>query len=969
MSANVHENRIDNTDYVGNNFYRFVFEDSQIPTILVKDDIIVDLSNSMKTFFSLKNKNELIYKHIDTLTHFIPQFDFEVLSAYFSIDNTYREYSVNLDVTFAGVNKKTIEIRANMILNNQNKYFIIKFFEYNNVIKNYYDILKLININNDEALWDWDLINNKPYFSPRWFTMLEYDVNEFSHNYDNWKKLIHPDDIENAEKILNQYIIDNIVYSVEFRMKTKTGNWLWILSRGRVIQWDENGNSARMIGSHTDISEKKHAEEVNSIYRKQLEETNLALIRSQEQINKKIISLTQPLGDTNDLSIYDLFDVAELQQIQDAFSYATGVGSLITLPDGTPVTKPSNFCQLCNDIIRKTPKGLKNCMLSDAEIGKNSALGPNCKTCLSGGLVDGGAGIMIGDRQIANWLVGQVLDSDIDLSVLMNYADEIGANKEQYALALKDVKRMPKAQFSLITKALYLIAKQMSTLALQNVQQAREITKREKAENALIESEQKFKSAMNQIPGIIWTTDRELIITQILGQGLKHLAFSADEMLGMPLQKFYGTDNPYYYPILLHKTVLDGSSAHYEINFGHSVFSCEVEPLRNFKTEIIGSLGIAIDISDRKIAEDALNDSLKRFKDVTNAAGEFVWETDNYWKFTFVTQKAEDIFGFSRQELLNKKIGDLQFVEDKNSTLNFLTELINFSEEFKNYQSRFVTESGNIIWLNISGTPIYDSLNNLIGYRGTGLDITKEKLAIRERELLIETLEFKNSEMERFTYTVSHDLRSPLITIKGFIGMLLADIKSDRIDRVNDDICRISNAADKMQALLEDLLELSRIGRVVNPPELVDANALINDVMELLKGITDPIEFEIEIAEKMLPIWGDKNRLREVFQNLIENAVKFRNPEQKLKLSINQFKNEEYIVFSIKDNGTGIDNKYFERIFGLFEKLDLTKEGTGVGLALVKRIIEIHKGKIWVESAGKLAGSTFFIAFPKNIIS
>ncbi len=970
MSANVHENRFDNTDYVDNNFYKFVFADSCIPILLIKENVIVDFSNSIMEFFRLKDKQALIGKDVSILVNYISEFDFDKMYSYFKSNNVQSDYSFNSEFKLpVPGNRKIIEVRANSYIYNLNKYFIIKLFEYDDAIKYYSDILKLVNINSGEALWDWDIKNNKSFFSPRWFTMMGYDIDEFEHTFENWKSLIHPDDLEFVTNRLNLHLTENKEYTVEFRFKSKNGDWKWILSKGSVIEWDETGTSLRMIGSHIDITDKKRVEEVNSIYRSQLEETNQALIKSQEQINKKIISLTQPIGDTSDLSIFDLFEVEELQQIQDAFSDATGVASIITLPDGTPITKPSNFCRLCNDIIRQTPIGLKNCMLSDSEIGKNSAIGPNCKTCLSGGLIDGGAGIMIGDRQIANWLIGQVLDAEVDMAVLMKYADDIGADKTEYESALKDVKRMSKAQFAVITNALYLIAKQMSSLALQNIQQAREITRRKIAENALIESEQKFKSAMNQIPGIIWTTDSRLKIIQILGQGLKHLSFSQAEMVGMTLQKFYGSDNPHYYPILMHKTVLEGSSAHYEINFGNRVFSCEIEPLRNFKNDIIGTLGIAIDISDRKSAEDALNDSLKRFKDVTNAAGEFIWETDTNWKYIFITQKAEDVLGYSRQELLNKTLADIVYSEDKNYTLGFLKELIEFAEEFKNFRSRFVTESGNIIWLNLSGTPIYDSLSNVIGYRGTCLDITKEKIAIMEKEQLIETLEFKNSEIEKFIYTVSHDLRSPLITIKGFIGMLLTDMNSSKIDRVQDDISRISNAADKMQALLDDLLELSRIGRVLNPPELVDSNFLVREVFELLSGITENININIEIMENMQSIWGDKNRLRQIFQNIIENAVKFRNPEEILKIKINQFKNEEHIVFTVTDNGIGIDNKYFDKIFGLFEKLDLSKEGTGVGLALVKRIIEIHKGKVWVESEGIGKGSTFFVAFPKNIIS
>lgn len=970
MSANVHKNLIDNTNYIDNNFYSYLFDDSDIPMILFKDRKIIDLSKNMLSLLKIKDKNNILGIDISYISNYIENFDLEnILLFFINPENINKEFSFKTKINITNLCSKLINVKISIIKYQKEPYFLIRLIEFDSIIKNYIDIISFTDDKTNEAVWDWNLKSNIPFYSSKFFSILDYDLNEFPHSYDYWRELIHPEDLEIIEKDLKSIIQSQSEFSIEYRMKSKKGHWVWILSKGKIIEWDENDIPIRMIGTHANISEKKKAEENNIIYRQQLEETNKALVKTQDILNKRLITLTQPLVDTSDISIYDLFDIDELQSIQDSFADATGVASLITLPDGTPVTKPTNFCRLCNEIIRKTHKGLINCMLSDTEIGRSTANGPNCQTCLSGGLIDGGASIMVGDRQIGNWLIGQVIDSDVDLSVLVDYAAEIGADKEVYLEALKEVKRMPKSQFVTITNALYIITKQLSKLALQNVQQAREITKRKKVEQALSDSELKFKSAMSQIPGIIWTTDCDLNIVQIFGQGLKNLTMSVVDMVGMNLQKFYGSDNPYFYPIQIHKTVLTGSSGHYEVNFGNRAFSCEVEPLKNYSGEIIGTLGIAIDITERKKTEEALNDSLKRFKDVTNAAGEFIWETDEEFNFKFVTQKAEEIFGYSRQELLNKSINELSYIEDKNSSAYFFKELLNFADEFKNFQSRFVTEQGNIVWLNISGTPIYDSMNNLIGFRGTGLNITKEKNAYKEKEQLIETLELKNSEMERFTYTVSHDLRSPLITIKGFIGMLNNDLKENRPDRVEDDLNRISNAADKMQVLLEDLLALSRIGRVTKPSELVDMNKLIPETIELLKGITDGIDINFKIANEFMPIWGEKNRIREVFQNIIENSVKFRNTDSTLEITINQFKNDEFIIFSITDNGIGIDSKYFDKIFGLFEKLNQNKEGTGVGLALVKRIIELHKGKIWVESDGFLKGSTFYIAFPKKIIS
>lgn len=188
---------------------------------------------------------------------------------------------------------------------------------------------------------------------------------------------------------------------------------------------------------------------------------------------------------TEALKFEDLFDLLEIQRIQDAFADATGVASIITETDGTPITRPSNFCRLCADIIRGTETGLKNCMRSDSFIGAANAVGYTVHRCLSCGLWDGGAAIMVGDRQVASWLVGQVLDEACDIDAVRAYAREIGADQADFDSALGEVTRMPAERFERVCRALELIARQLSSLAFNNVQQARTIAERKKVEEEL----------------------------------------------------------------------------------------------------------------------------------------------------------------------------------------------------------------------------------------------------------------------------------------------------------------------------------------------------------------------------------------------------------------------------------------------------------------------------------------------------
>jgi PAS domain S-box-containing protein len=246
-------------------------------------------------------------------------------------------------------------------------------------------------------------------------------------------------------------------------------------------------------------------------------------------------------------------------------------------------------------------------------------------------------------------------------------------------------------------------------------------------------------------------------------------------------------------------------------------------------------------------------------------------------------------------------------------------------------------------------------------------DVSLQRWILGEREKLINELERKNAELERFTYTASHDLKSPLITIKGFLGFLREDAERGNIKRLETDIKRIGDAADKMQLLLNDLLELSRIGRSVNKSELIDLNVLIAEVLELLQGRVSggarPIGVHVE--ENLPQVYGDRPRLLEVWQNLIDNAAKFMGdqPEPQIQIGQDGKTHDGLPIFFVRDNGVGIDPRFTDRIFGLFNKLDARTEGTGIGLALVKRIIEFHGGRIWLESEpGK--GTTFYFTLP-----
>jgi signal transduction histidine kinase len=229
----------------------------------------------------------------------------------------------------------------------------------------------------------------------------------------------------------------------------------------------------------------------------------------------------------------------------------------------------------------------------------------------------------------------------------------------------------------------------------------------------------------------------------------------------------------------------------------------------------------------------------------------------------------------------------------------------------------------------------------------------------KERERLIEVLETKNAELELFTYTVSHDLKSPLITINSFVGFAGKDAAEGDQETLKEDLETISDAASSMGRLLEGLLELSRIGRLTGPPTELPFGDLAQEAVRMVAGSIAAHEVEVRIAPDLPTVCVDRPRLVEVLQNLIENAIKFMGDQPIPQIDIGTRQDDGETVFYVRDNGMGIDPRYHDTVFGLFDKLNQNTEGTGLGLALVKRIVEVHGGLIWVESTGDGQGTTF----------
>ena len=229
-------------------------------------------------------------------------------------------------------------------------------------------------------------------------------------------------------------------------------------------------------------------------------------------------------------------------------------------------------------------------------------------------------------------------------------------------------------------------------------------------------------------------------------------------------------------------------------------------------------------------------------------------------------------------------------------------------------------------------------------FTGIIRNISERKQAQLEREKLIADLKDSNTELERFAYTVSHDLKSPLVTVKNFLGLLREDIDAGDRSAIEADLAHMNHAADRMHHLVEDLLELSRVGRVAGPSEAVAMEKLVQEALTVLAGQIQQRGVEVEIVSELPTCYGDRSRLFQVMQNLIDNAVKYMGDQEAPQVKIGSLRRGSDLLCYVRDNGVGIASGDAEKVFDLFSQLDPDVPGSGVGLAVVKRIIEVHGG-------------------------
>ncbi|MFI4876874.1 MAG: ATP-binding protein [Blastopirellula sp. JB062] len=389
----------------------------------------------------------------------------------------------------------------------------------------------------------------------------------------------------------------------------------------------------------------------------------------------------------------------------------------------------------------------------------------------------------------------------------------------------------------------------------------------------------------------------------------------------------------------------------------------DTEIIQSMLTLFASGAGKELERQTAELDLQAQEDRLQLIVDLTH---DVVWDWDILQDKITYSDRIFETLGYTVEEMGASRmtIYSLMHPEDEAEHQVWLQDFLKNGDGDFWLELRIMAKHGGYRWIRSSGRLLRDEAGEPIRMLGAFTDVTKAKEAEVERERLISQLEHKNAELERFTYTVSHELRSPLVTLSGFVGALEEDLDRKDAVAVKQDCDEIMLAVRKMGALLDNLLELSRVDRIANPSEEVPFSDLVRESLTLLQTRIENAGVTVKTPHRLPTINGDRMRWQQVIQNLLENAVKYRAPDHPcVEIGVIEGRERPPTIY-IRDNGIGVDPKFHQRIFGLFEKLNPHSEGTGVGLALVQRIVQLQGGRIWLDSPGEGKGSTFFIELP-----
>ncbi len=809
----------------------------------------------------------------------------------------------------------------------------------------------------NEGIWDWNVQNNHVFFSPQYYKILGYDDAEFEPSEKAWRNLVHPDDLNRVEEELRKSVESGESFLIDFRIKMKSGRFIWVRANGNAVFHDAEGKTVRMVGTLSDITDRKQSE----IYHT-LDAAVLEILNASEDFQKSVRQILTAIQEATGCDAVGI----RLQKDND-YPYYDQIG----FPNEFLRTENSllscGSCSTQNNIPGKDI--IPECICGLVLSGKTNPLHP---LCTQGGsfwtrnmsalsALPGGQDLKFHPRN-------QCMHHGYVSLVL------VPIRARQKIIGLLQLGERRKNQFNPDTVAI------LESIA----NHVGETLVRKQAEDALKESEEKYRSILENMTEGYFESDSSGRITFANDAGLYLMGYEPHEREKVYRSHYrqYTTPETYENMKTAYRQVYQTGQSRvlddYEIvrrDGSIRTHQMSVVLIRDASGNKTGFRTVVRDITERKQTEDALKESEERFRQLAEVFPETIFEADFAGRMTYANQHGLDKFHLTQENIdAGINIIDLVAQSDRSKARQRIeNRLKGMTGGFLEYKAQRLDGANFDAMCYLA---LMNKKGKTAGFRGFILDITERKQA----EALILEARDKAEEVSRakseFLSMMSHEIRTPLNAIIG-MSELLEETRLDEEQKKY--VHTFKNAGESLLHIINDILDYSKIeaGKIELERVPFDLIGMVKSTSEIMamqarqKGVQLIVDIRPDVPGDLT---GDQQRLRQVLINLIGNAIKF---TEKGEISVRLEKIDENarerkctVRFSVTDTGIGIPREKLEYIFEHFSQADtsVTRKfgGTGLGLAICKKLIELMGGQILVESrVGK--GSRFYFTLPFDL--
>jgi PAS domain S-box-containing protein len=870
--------------------------------------------------------------------------------------------------------------------------------------------LKLALEGANDGLWDWDIKTNSVYYSPRWQTMLGFEPGEVKPHINAKEKLIHPDDfVQVKEKLLEHLVGKTSIYQSEHRVKSKDGKWIWILDRGKVVERDKHGKPLRAVGTHTDITERKLAEEAV-----RERETRIAAILDTAvdgiiTINEKgLIETFNPAAEKifgyrakdilgrnvnmlmggEDRELHDTYmkrylstNQAKILGIRREVMGLRADGSGFPMQLAVSEMRLGNrrhFTGIIRDITltRQAERLLQDTMAFKQGIldsAKLSIISTDARGIIQ--TFNAAAQQLLGysERELVGKVTPEIFhDRDEIAQRSIKISEELGqsvrpgfetfvakarigiADEQQWTYISKSGKRFP------VVLTMTALHDQHDNI-IGFVAIARDISRQQQAEEEI----SRFKTTLDMTLDCVFMFSPESLRFFYVNQGaMEQVGFTYSELLRMtPVDIMTEHDVRSFRNML--QPMIDGRRNALTFESFHRHRNGTLIPVEIFLQYIYPVdqeprfVAIVRDITERRRTAENLAHAEERARLLLESAGEGIYGLDLLGNITFVNPATARMLGYDTIDLIGKRMHDFAQHSYHDKTMY----PYRFSPTYKAITEGDIQRVSNeVMWrkdgssfpVEYTVTPIRKN-NEIAGAVVIFNDITERK----------KVEHIKNE----FISTVSHELRTPLTSVRGSLGLLVGGAGGELPDQAQTLVDIANKNTERLLLLINDILDIEKIesGKMVYHYKLLNLREFLETAIQANYAYGQPfgIRFKITQCPEQISVYADEDRLMQVMNNLLSNAAKFSNPGSQVELSA--VRRMQKVRISVTDNGKGIPQNFQKHIFEKFAQADAsdtrTLGGTGLGLSISKAIVEQHGGRIDFISRVNI-GTTFFFDLP-----